>query len=197
MSNNKRKGISKKLRFEIFKRDRFTCQYCSRMAPDVVLNVDHVIPIKEGGDNSILNLITSCDECNNGKSDIMLTDRQEVQKQQEQLKALAERREQLEFMLEWRKELNNLTDYEIKIVENEIRNYTDTFTLSQTGRNRIKVLIQEFSLNPVLESIGIAFTKYYNETDKEHTWNFAFDKIGGICYNKRGIQNNPAYSLFS
>lgn len=34
---SKRKSISKKLRFEVFKRDGFTCQYCGRMAPDVVL----------------------------------------------------------------------------------------------------------------------------------------------------------------
>jgi 5-methylcytosine-specific restriction endonuclease McrA len=29
-----RKALSKKLRFEVFKRDNFTCQYCGRAAPD-------------------------------------------------------------------------------------------------------------------------------------------------------------------
>ena len=37
----KRKSISKKARFEVFKRDSFTCQYCGRTAPDVVLHLDH------------------------------------------------------------------------------------------------------------------------------------------------------------
>lgn len=44
MEENKkprRKPISKKIRFEVFKRDGFTCQYCGRMAPDVVL-VDYL-----------------------------------------------------------------------------------------------------------------------------------------------------------
>ena len=45
----KRKPISKKLRFEIFKRDKFTCQYCGKMAPDVVLEVDHIKPVCKGG----------------------------------------------------------------------------------------------------------------------------------------------------
>ena len=61
---SKRKNISKKIRFEIFKRDKFTCQYCGQEAPDVVLNVDHINPVKNGGDNNITNLITSCFDCN-------------------------------------------------------------------------------------------------------------------------------------
>jgi hypothetical protein len=62
-----RKGLSKKLRFEIFKRDSFTCQYCGKQPPLVVLVVDHINPVANGGDNDDLNLITSCEECNQGK----------------------------------------------------------------------------------------------------------------------------------
>lgn len=69
MENKKtrRKPITKKLRFEVFKRDAFTCQYCGRMAPDVILDVDHINPVSNGGDNDIVNLITSCKDCNRGK----------------------------------------------------------------------------------------------------------------------------------
>lgn len=49
---SKRKSISKKLRFEVFKRDSFTCQYCGKMAPDVVLEVDHINPVASGGENN-------------------------------------------------------------------------------------------------------------------------------------------------
>ncbi len=35
-----RKSISKKIRFEIFKRDAFSCQYCGKSAPDVILHID-------------------------------------------------------------------------------------------------------------------------------------------------------------
>ena len=44
-----RKSISKKIRFEVYKRDKFTCQYCGRKATDVILNVDHIEPISKGG----------------------------------------------------------------------------------------------------------------------------------------------------
>ena len=43
------------------------CQYCGQSAPDVVLEVDHIVPVAEGGDNDIMNLITSCRDCNRGK----------------------------------------------------------------------------------------------------------------------------------
>lgn len=70
-----RKPMSKRLRFEIFKRDAFTCQYCGRRPPDVVLEVDHIHPVAAGGDNDEMNLISSCDDCNRGKAAKVLTER--------------------------------------------------------------------------------------------------------------------------
>lgn len=62
-----RKSLSKKIRFEIFKRDKFTCQYCGKQPPDIVLVVDHINPVALGGNNDEMNLITSCESCNQGK----------------------------------------------------------------------------------------------------------------------------------
>lgn len=62
-----RKPIGKKLRFEIFKRDGFACQYCGSTPPEVVLHVDHIYPVAKGGDNDCKNLITACSSCNLGK----------------------------------------------------------------------------------------------------------------------------------
>jgi hypothetical protein len=59
--------ISLSLRFQVFRRDAFTCQYCGRKAPHAVLHVDHVQPWSSGGSNDILNLRTACDTCNLGK----------------------------------------------------------------------------------------------------------------------------------
>ncbi len=38
-----------KVRFEVLARDKFTCQYCGRKAPDVVLEIDHFYPRSKGG----------------------------------------------------------------------------------------------------------------------------------------------------
>lgn len=56
-------------RFEVFKRDRFTCVYCGRSSPSIVLEIDHVLAVSRGGTDEIDNLVTSCSDCNRGKSD--------------------------------------------------------------------------------------------------------------------------------
>ena len=70
-SKKKRRApISTKLRFEIFQRDNFTCHYCNRNKADdgVKLEIDHIIPVERGGKDEFGNLVTSCRDCNNGKS---------------------------------------------------------------------------------------------------------------------------------
>lgn len=63
----KRRAISKKTRFDIFKRDCFACQYCGATPPGVLLHVDHIQAVASGGSNSMDNLITACAPCNLGK----------------------------------------------------------------------------------------------------------------------------------
>lgn len=60
------------IRFRVFWRDRFTCQYCGRKAPEIVLELDHVIPVSKGGRTTMQNLVTACRECNAGKQAILL-----------------------------------------------------------------------------------------------------------------------------
>jgi hypothetical protein len=69
-----RKPLSVRIRFEVFKRDGFTCRYCNRTTPDVVLEIDHIVPVADGGSNDPMNLVTACWECNSGKSAIPLTE---------------------------------------------------------------------------------------------------------------------------
>jgi hypothetical protein len=61
-------AVSKRLRYEIFRRDNHTCQYCGATAPGVPLRVDHVTAVALGGADTPDNLVTSCEPCNSGKS---------------------------------------------------------------------------------------------------------------------------------
>ena len=58
--------IPKKLRFDVFKRDHFTCLYCGRTPPTVTLEIDHILAFSKGGQTVIENLATSCRDCNAG-----------------------------------------------------------------------------------------------------------------------------------
>jgi hypothetical protein len=65
-----REKINRRLRFAVFVRDHFTCQYCGRSAPDTVLEIDHRVPVARGGSGEKTNLVTACVDCNLGKSDV-------------------------------------------------------------------------------------------------------------------------------
>ena len=69
----KRSVLSKKLRFDVFKRDGFVCQYCGAHPPAVTLEIDHIKPLADDGTSDIDNLITACFDCNRGKAARLLT----------------------------------------------------------------------------------------------------------------------------
>lgn len=66
-NNGKRKPVPQGVRFNVFRRDKFTCRYCGRSSPEVELHCDHVQPIAKGGSDLEDNLITACVDCNYGK----------------------------------------------------------------------------------------------------------------------------------
>ena len=66
-----RVAVSKRLRYEVLRRDNYACRYCGAFAPLAVLVVDHVTPRKHGGPDVASNLITACEDCNAGKSATM------------------------------------------------------------------------------------------------------------------------------
>ena len=56
-------------RFNVFLRDRFTCQYCGEPFPTHDLTFDHVIPRSRGGRTTWDNVVTACSPCNLVKGD--------------------------------------------------------------------------------------------------------------------------------
>ena len=51
-------------RRNIYTRDQFTCQYCTKVFPRHKLNLDHVIPKVQGGKTTWENIVCSCIDCN-------------------------------------------------------------------------------------------------------------------------------------
>ena len=56
-------------RFNVFLRDRFTCQYCSEPFPAPDLTFDHLVPRSRGGRTCWTNIVTACNRCNLRKAD--------------------------------------------------------------------------------------------------------------------------------
>lgn len=174
-----RKNISNKLRFEVFKRDNFTCQYCGKKAPDIVLNVDHIDPVSKGGTNDLFNLITSCFECNNGKRDIKLDDNTELTKQHAELELLNERKKQLEQMMEWKNELQNFEEDKLNMLSDYIGNSL-TCEVSEHGDLLLKKWLKKYSFQDLLNATDKASQMYSHLPSNE-----IFNKIERIAFYEK------------
>lgn len=184
-----RKPLTKAIRFEVFKRDHFTCQYCGRKSPEVILEVDHIVPVAEGGTNDIINLVTSCRDCNRGKGKRKLDDNAAVLKQRAELELMAERQEQVEMMIQWK---NDMSAMDNMLVEN-LSDYWITITgydISEAGIRMLRSCYNRFGYSEVYEAITIAVDKYFK--DNAISAADAFHKIGGICYNRKKQRENDA-----
>lgn len=178
------KKASDRIRFEVFKRDSFTCQYCGRKAPDVVLNADHIAPLAGGGETTLLNLVTSCRDCNSGKSNVPLSEGAAVAKAQGQAEALEERRQQIEMMAEWQVELASLSP-EMEAIGAILTRVADK-KLTDQGRKGARQLVRKYGLEQVMQSIAIAFDRY----DHDQAWGM----VAAICRNRAQEQSDPAGS---
>lgn len=163
---SERKPISKKMRFEVFKRDSFKCQYCGQEAPKVVLNCDHIHPVAEGGDNDISNLITACWDCNSGKGARTLDDDAVVIKQKQQLDELNERRIQLEMVADWRNSLKSLENDTIDSLEEYWGSLTNR-TWNELGRREVAKWVSKYTLQEIYEAMDASALQYLVPKDDE------------------------------
>lgn len=189
----KRKSLGQKKRFEVFKRDSFTCQYCGNKAPDVILNVDHIEPVSKGGSDKMVNLITSCFDCNSGKSDRLLSDDSVVEKQRRQLEALQERRTQIEMMLEWQKSIDDTDIYLINEVSKFWSSKVDGFSLTDNGLNELANLLKKYGIEDVFNAIREStskYLKYINGNITPESVEISWKRVGGILATK----DNPDLS---
>jgi hypothetical protein len=180
----KRKSLSKKTRFEVFKRDSFKCQYCGASAPDVILEVDHIDPVSKDGAEEMVNYITACWSCNSGKSDRTLNDKTTVLKQKAQLDELNQRREQLEMMLQWRQGLKGIKEAELESVCAAWGEAASGWHLNDTGKAEVAKYIKKYGVAKVLDAIEEVRVAYITpEADGKLTANtvgLAFSKLAGF-----------------
>jgi hypothetical protein len=179
----KRKGLSKKIRFEIFKRDEFACQYCGRTPPSIILEVDHIVAVANGGTDDLINLITACFDCNRGKGAGDL--KKVLPSTKTQLESEKERHAQVEeynkFLLMRRKfndeQITELGHYWFNQIYPKQR---DEYVFGTKRELSIKRFLKSLTFAEILDSIDIAFSRVPNKSDyDDKTWRY----FCGICWN--------------
>ena len=186
----KRKSLSQRTRFEIFKRDGFACQYCGRTPPSVILHVDHILAVASGGDGSETNLITSCAECNQGKSSVSLDripsalhDQIKIQKEQAaQIKA-------------YNGFLMKLYLDKQKIMEQLGLHWYDKFVMNKgtcvfgsSRQDSIRTFLKHLTATEILESMDIAQCRVpvrrHQPTRSSGTDEPSWKYFCGVCWKK-------------
>lgn len=75
-TKDQRALMTSKLRDFIKKRDNFTCCNCgnsTHIEPNLLLEIDHIIPVSKGGYTTEENLQTLCWKCNRAKSNKLMS----------------------------------------------------------------------------------------------------------------------------
>jgi hypothetical protein len=193
-SGDSKMSVSKMVRFEVFKRDSFTCQYCGRKAPDVILEADHVHPRAKGGTDDVLNLVTSCKDCNSGKRDRLLSETAVIDKQRAQLEELQERREQIDMMFQWQESLLEIQGDVVDRLHGVWRDATG-YCLNEHGRKELKKHAKRFGIDELITAIHTAADQYLDRDDDgvvlRETVELAWKRVPGICRMNRLEKDNP------
>lgn len=171
---SERQPISKRLRFDIFKRDEFTCQYCGRKPPAVLLEVDHVISVSEGGGNDDHNLVTSCFDCNRGKGaqSLSITPIDVAEKAER----LRERQQQVRAYEEMLTEARFFEDAVIDDVIGRYETAFDGWTLKDSARPSIRMFLQRLPPSEVIGAMELACSRVNGDR--------AFRYFCGVCWRK-------------
>ena len=169
-------SLSKRLRFEVFKRDKFTCQYCGAHPPSVVLEADHIHPKSKGGKNDINNLITACFNCNRGKSNNKLSEIPSSLK--ENLKKIKEKELQINEYDRFLKTIQFKRDRQIKEIVDIFENYfpdrTPTYKFKE---GTIRMFLTKLPFWEIFDSIHIACEKIDDPSQ-------ALKYFCGICWRR-------------
>lgn len=180
MARQKREGISTKTRFDVFKRDGFVCTYCGAHPPQVILHVDHIVPVAEGGANDMDNYTTSCDRCNMGKgprslkvAPMGLADKAAITAEKE-----AQLRGYSQIIMARRNRLEDEAWEVARILEPGAETFRKDNLLS------IKKFLDRLGLGETLEAAEIAAAKGIYSDYKRFTY------FCGVCWKK--IRENEA-----
>lgn len=179
--------IKTSLRFKIFERDNFTCQYCGRKPPEVILHCDHIHPLSKKGTSDEINLITSCRDCNLGKRDKILKNPRRINIKQE-IENLKEAEQQIK---EYYKYLKKLTNYKENnpIIELLCETWEKTSfgenSISESGKINLKKLLNNNNAEDIIESINISWAN--SRIKNEDKWKY----MCGILKNLKLKRDNP------
>lgn len=166
------------LRFEVFKRDNFTCRYCGKKSPEAILEVDHIHPESKGGLTELENLVTACFECNRGKGAQLLSSVPIESDIHEKAIEIAERERQIEELNYWRAKQRAREDKDIRCLYKYWDDNAYYYRNPSFEPESVRRFLQSFCYEDILALLAQALSR--GDLSEPRQWKY----FCGICWNK-------------
>lgn len=165
----------------ILERDEFTCTECGRQVPKVLLYIDKILsPESEEAMSDMPEedkYTCLCEECYkqaHGHLQIKPATR------------TAERRRQLEMLVEWRREKRGLESDTIAYLVDYINGKIEPYSLSKKGEKDVRVAVKKSNFTDALNAVDETFDRYVtydngDDLNRDSVGKFV-GKIGGFLY---------------
>lgn len=168
-------SLSKRKRFDVFKRDLFCCQYCGGTPPTVTLEIDHIVPISKKGGDEIDNLVTSCFDCNRGKSDVELSALPATT--ESKIILIKEKEYQYKQYQKLLRSIENRLNTEVEQIASVYTQYFPDYQLGDKFKNTsVKLFLSRLGYDEVRKSMERACGKISSSTQ-------SLKYFCGICWN--------------
>lgn len=143
--------------------------------------MDHINPVSKGGTNNLLNLVTSCMDCNRGKSNKVLSDDSVAKKQKKMADELAKRKEQIDMFMEWRSGLLEIDEFSANGIADYFKKMTG-YGVGERGIEEIKKWLKSYSVQEIFSGMEESFRTELSHSylDKKTAFKI-FQKTPLIC----------------
>jgi TolA-binding protein len=179
----------KRIKYEVFEKDAFKCQFCGTGAPNVTLQlvrIQDAQPDEEWLDTAFLS--TSCKVCEKKKSG---TDEKSLNNPYMSIDELEERLQQLKMLINWRKGMLNIRKQQLNNLIIYWENKISGFETNNDQKKYLAAHISKYSGDEIRSAMDMAVDKFikYDEDGKldQSSILTAFSKIPEICQTKTEI----------
>jgi hypothetical protein len=148
-----------------------------------VLEIDHVVPRVQGGDDDPANLVTSCFDCNRGKGPRELDENYLAEIREPNFKMVREKLDQLKAYYETLSEKQEFLDAYVDALDHywwsELAE--EEYTWGENRRANLRRMLAESDYYTIRDCMALAFSnKPYWDPNSEKLWKY----FCGIVWNR-------------
>ena len=181
----------KRIKFEVFEKDSFKCQFCGTGAPIVTLQLSRINDTQQSDnwlDTAFLS--TSCKVCENKKT---ASDQNTQRNGFISIDELEERLQQLKMLINWRKGMLNIRKQQLANLVRYWENKVPGYSVDNDQKKYILTYITKYSCDEIRSAMDMAADKFFVQHPDGTIVNSsvlnAFGKVPEICSTKSELIN--------